>query len=119
MHVKAYRRLAIMLLVLAVGALAAGCGWLGAASGSKELTLGYIGWDENVAVSSLTKVLLEEELGYQVELQRTNVAVVKQVFRGVAEGDLDVFQDVWMPNHKEYLSEVKGDVKHLDPWFEG
>jgi glycine betaine/proline transport system substrate-binding protein len=118
--VKAYRRrLPILLLVLAVVASTAGCGGLGAVSGGKELTLGYIEWDENVAVSSLTKVLLEEELGYTVELQRTNVAVVKQVFGGVAEGDLDAFQDVWMPNQRAYLSEVEGNVEHLDPWFEG
>jgi glycine betaine/proline transport system substrate-binding protein len=118
--VKAYRRrLPILLLVLAVVASTTGCGGLGAVSGVKELTLGYIEWDENVAVSSLTKVLLEEELGYTVELQRTNVAVVKQVFGGVAEGDLDAFQDVWMPNQRAYLSEVEGNVEHLDPWFEG
>jgi glycine betaine/proline transport system substrate-binding protein len=118
--VKAYRRrLPILLLVLAVVASTAGCGGLGAVSGGKELTLGYIEWDENVAVSSLTKVLLEEELGYTVELQRTNVAVVKQVFGGVAEGDLDGFQDVWMPNQRAYLSEVEGNVEHFDPWFEG
>ena len=117
---KAYRRrLPILLLVLAVVASTAGCGGLGAVSGGKELTLGYIEWDENVAVSSLTKVLLEEELGYTVELQRTNVAVITQVFGGVAEGDLDAFQDVWMPNQRAYLSEVEGNVEHLDPWFEG
>ena len=117
---KAYRRrLPILLLVLAVVASIAGCGGLGAVSGGKELTLGYIEWDENVAVSSLTKVLLEEELDYTVELQRTNVAVVKQVFGGVAEGDLDAFQDVWMPNQRAYLSKVDGNVEHLDPWFEG
>jgi glycine betaine/proline transport system substrate-binding protein len=117
--VKAYRRLLILSLVLAVGALAASCGGLGAVSGGKDLTLGYIGWDENVAVSTLTKVLLEEEFGYEVELQRSNVAVLNQAFRGVAEGNLDAFQDVWLPNQKHYLSEVENDVEHLDPWFEG
>src|ERR671933_2570458 len=108
-----------MSLVLAVGALAASCGGLSAVSGDKKLTLGYIGWDENVAVSSLTKVLLEEDLGYKVELKRTNVAVLKQVYRGVAEGDLDAFQDVWIPNQSAYLSDVEDEVVHLDPWFEG
>jgi glycine betaine/proline transport system substrate-binding protein len=119
MHVKAYRRLPIVLLVLVVGMLAAGCSGSGVVSGGKELTLGYIGWDENVAVSTLTEVLLEEEFGYEVELQRSDEAVVKQVYMGVAEGDLDAFQDVWIPNQKEYLSEVEDDVEHLDPWFEG
>ena len=114
---KAHRRLLNLLLFPMVGVLAAGCSGLGAVSGGKELTLGYIGWDENVAVSSLTKVLLEEELGYEkVELQ---LADLGPVFRGVAEGDLDAFQDVWMPNHRDYLSEVGDDVEHLDPWFEG
>jgi glycine betaine/proline transport system substrate-binding protein len=115
--VKAHKKLLPLLLLLAVGVLAAGCG---VASGGRELTLGYIGWDENVAVSNLTKVLLEEELGYErVELQLTDVAVVKQVFRGVADGDLDAFQDVWIPNHQNYLSEVADGVEHLDPWYEG
>jgi glycine betaine/proline transport system substrate-binding protein len=119
--VKACIRLLILTLVLAVvGVLAVGCGGLGAVAGGKALTLGYIGWDENVAVSTLTKVLLEEELGYEtVELQRSNVAVLKQVFEGVAEGELDAFQDVWLPNQKNYLREVEDDVEHLDPWFEG
>jgi glycine betaine/proline transport system substrate-binding protein len=103
-------------LALLVVALASGCGNLG----GRELTLGYIAWDENVAISSLTKVLLEDELGYErVELQRTDVAVVKQVFQGVADGDLAAFQDVWIPNHKNYLSAVGDDVEHLDPWYEG
>jgi glycine betaine/proline transport system substrate-binding protein len=113
---KLRKRLLALLLVLAVGVPAAGCG----ISGGRELTLGYIGWDENVAVSTLTKVLLEEELGYEtVDLQLTDEAVVKRVFQGVAGGDLDAFQDVWIPNHKKHLSEVGGDVEQLDPWFEG
>jgi glycine betaine/proline transport system substrate-binding protein len=120
MHVKAYRRLPILLLfLLTVGMLAAGCSGMGAVSGGKQLTLGYIGWDENVAVSTLTKVLLEEKFGYEVELQRSDEAVLKQVYTGVAGGELDAFQDVWIPNQKEYLGEVEDDVEHLDPWFEG
>jgi glycine betaine/proline transport system substrate-binding protein len=119
MHVKAYRRLPILLLLLVVGTLATGCSGLGAVSGGKQLTLGYIDWDENVAVSTLTKVLLEEKLGYKVELQRSDEAVLKQVYTGVAGGELDAFQDVWIPNQKEYLSEVEDEVEHLDPWFEG
>ena len=116
---SAYKRVLVLVLVLAVWALAAGCGWPAAIAASKELKLGYIGWDENVAVSNLTMVLLEEELGYEVELHVRNEAVVKQVFRDVADGDLEAFQDVWLPNHKNYLSEVEDDVEHLEPWFEG
>jgi glycine betaine/proline transport system substrate-binding protein len=113
-------RLVALLLALSAGLLATGCGGLLGAAGGKELTLGYIAWDENVAVSNLTKVLLEEDLGYgKVELQLIDVEVVKQVFQGVADGDLAAFQDVWMPNLEENLSKVKEDVVHLDPWFKG
>jgi len=99
----------------------AGCG-SGGGSGSsgnssKTLTLGNIGWAENIAVANLTKVLFEEDLGYQeVELKLLDVG---PLFQGVAGGDLHAFQDVWMPNHEQLLSKVGDDVQHLDPWFKG
>lgn len=105
-----------LVLALIVGILAAGCGG-GAASENKRLTLGYIEWDENVALSNLTKVLLEQELGYEeVELQ---LADVGPVFQGVASGDLDGFQDVWMPLHENYIEDLSENIEHLDPWYEG
>ncbi len=104
-------------LLLLVGVLLTGCGGGGSSPENRELKIGNIGWDENVAVSNLTKVLLEEELGYEsVELQTADVG---RVFEGVGNGDLDAFQDVWMPNHEEYLNEVESDVEQLDPWFRG
>jgi glycine betaine/proline transport system substrate-binding protein len=112
----------LVLLAVAVAVfVAAGCGGGGgggsAESGNKTLTLGDIGWTENVAVANLTKVVLEEDLGYQeVELKTLDVGLL---FEGVAGGDLNAFQDVWMPNHKQLLAEVENDVEHLEPWYEG
>ena len=84
---------------------------------SKTLTLGDIGWTESIAVSNLTKVLFEEDLGYEsVDLKTLDVA---PLFQGVAQGDLAAFQDVWMPNHRSYLNDVQDQVEHLDPWFDG
>ncbi len=98
----------------------AGCGGGGgggSGSANKTLTLGNIGWAENLAVSNLTKVIFEEDLGYEeVELKLLDVG---PLFQGVASGDLHAFQDVWMPNHEDLLAEVEDDVKHLDPWFQG
>jgi glycine betaine/proline transport system substrate-binding protein len=113
------------MLKVSGGALAAasllgltGCGGGGSSgSASKTLTLGNIGWTENEALSTLTKVVLEGDLGYkEVKLQ---VAQIGLVFEGVGSGKIDAFQDVWMPNHEQYLSEVENDVEHLKPWFEG
>lgn len=99
-----------------------GCGSGGGGSSSsdnssKTLTLGNIGWAENIAVSNLTKVIFERDLGYgEVELKLLDVG---PLFTGVAGGDLQAFQDVWMPNHEDLLAEVEDDVEHLDPWFQG
>ena len=105
-----------VVLALSVGLLASGCGQA-ASPESTRLVIGYIGWDENVAVSNLTKLLLEEELGYEeVELEQTNLKVV---FEKVGDGEMDAFQDVWLPNHSEELEAVEGDVEVLRSWFRG
>src|ERR687894_2983094 len=114
------KRLMVLVLTFTVAAFVAGCGGGGggsAESENKTLTLGSIGWTENVAVANLTKVVMEEDLGYQeVELKTLDVGLL---FEGVASGDLHAFQDVWIPNHTQLLSEVEGDVEHLEPWYEG
>jgi glycine betaine/proline transport system substrate-binding protein len=37
----------------------------------------------------------------------------------VASGELDAFQDVWLPNQEALLDQIAEDVGHLDPWFLG
>lgn len=103
------------ILALALGALATGCG---GSAGSGEIQLGSVGWDENVAASYLTKVLLEDELGYErVEVSTTDLDCA---YREVASGELDASQDVWLPNQEALLDAVASeDVEHLDPWFRG
>jgi glycine betaine/proline transport system substrate-binding protein len=113
---KSGGKLLAAILALALGALApTGCGLLGQ---DEVLRLGNIGWDENVAVSNLTKVLLEDELAYEL-VEISNAQDLDSTYRGVASGELDAFQDVWLPNQEDLLDEVAGDVEHLDPWFLG
>jgi len=110
------KHLAAILALLVLGALAlTGCGGLGQGKG---LRLANIGWDENVAVSSLTKVLLEDELGYEsVEIDTSED--LDLTYQEVASGELDAFQDVWLPNQQALLKRVDQDVERLDPWFLG
>jgi glycine betaine/proline transport system substrate-binding protein len=106
----------VAILALVLGAVAlTGCGGLGQ---NKGLLLANIGWDENVAVSNLTKVLLEDELGYETVEIRTQDNL-NATYRDVASGELDAFQDVWLPNQKAKLDQVAEEVEHLDPWFLG
>ena len=112
--VKAGRKLLAVILALVVSALTAGCG---SSEQPTELKLANIGWDENVAVSNLTKVLLEDELVYEsVDVQ---AAELDSTFQEVADGDMDAFQDVWLPNQTALLEGVSEDLELLDPWFVG
>ena len=101
------------LLLLIAGALGAGCGF----GGGGGLTLGYLGWDENVANSYLTKVLLEEELGYDnVELKLADD--VGSVYKDLIEGETDAFLDAWMPNHEQFVEEGRGRIgASKEPWY--
>jgi len=109
-------KLVVAILALVLGALTlTGCGGLGQ---NKGLLLANIGWDENVAVSNLTKVLLEDELGYDSVEIRTQDNL-NATYRDVARGEVDAFQDVWLPNQEALLDQVAEDVEHLDAWFLG
>jgi glycine betaine/proline transport system substrate-binding protein len=97
-----------------------GCGSSGgSSSSSKTLTLGSIGWTENIAVSNLTKYVMGDELGYDVQLK--GPLDLGPMFQGLASGDLNAFQDVWLPNNQQYLDkpQIKPQVELLDPWFQG
>jgi glycine betaine/proline transport system substrate-binding protein len=109
------KRLAAI-LALVLGALAlTGCSGLGQ---GRVLILANIGWDENVAVANLTKILLEDKLDYERVDIDTNEDL-DSTYRRVASGELDAFQDVWLPNQEDLLDQVAEEVEHLDPWFLG
>ncbi len=102
-------------LLILVSILAGGCG--GGSLENSRITLGDIGWDESVAVANLTKVLLEDEVGYEeVELQTLDVTLL---FEGVGNGELGAFQDVWLPNHQDYLNEQGDNVVQIGEWYQG
>jgi glycine betaine/proline transport system substrate-binding protein len=113
---KASKKLLAVILAVVVSAIAAGCG--GSSPESRELNLGVAtGWDENQVIANLTKILLEEELGYgEVRLTELELG---PVFEGVGSGDLDAFQDMWLPNHQAQLDAVENDVVQLSPWYQG
>jgi glycine betaine/proline transport system substrate-binding protein len=104
----------LSLFLIIAGTLSTGCG--GDAS-AKTLDIADIGWTENTAIAQITKVLLEEELGY--EEVTIHVRELDSVYDDVAEGDLDAFQDVWLPNQRELLASVEDGVEQLGFSYEG
>jgi glycine betaine/proline transport system substrate-binding protein len=113
---KASKKLLAVILALVAGAVVSGCG--GGSPESRDLNLGVAtGWDEAAVVANLSKIIMEEDLGYgEVRLQELELGPVIQ---GVASGDLDAYQDIWLPNHQAQIDEVENDVILLDPWYDG
>lgn len=80
----------------------------------KKVTIAGVNWAEGVAITQLSKALLEKE-GYTVELKNADVA---PVFAAVSSGDADVFLDAWMPvTHKEYLDRFGANLEILGTSF--
>lgn len=79
------------------------------------ITIGLIPWDEAIAVTNLWQILLEEE-GYEVEQVQLEVG---GLYSGVANGDLDLFLDAWLPaTHADYWEEFGDDIEELATWYE-
>jgi glycine betaine/proline transport system substrate-binding protein len=111
-----------LLFILALAVLLAGCGPEESEAkppplSERTLTLAYVEWDESVAISYLTKVLLEERTDHgNVELKEVEP---EAAYRGVADGEYDAFLDVWLPNHSALLEGVEGEVATMNSWLIG
>ncbi|HZK56134.1 MAG TPA: glycine betaine ABC transporter substrate-binding protein [Desulfosporosinus sp.] len=108
-----------MVSLLAIG-LVAGCGTTTPkddatkTSENKTINMGYVNWAEDVAVSNVWKVILEEK-GYTVNLKSLEVA---PLFVGLNKGDLDVFMDAWLPTtHKTYWEKYKDKLDDYGIWY--
>ncbi|WP_046470593.1 glycine betaine ABC transporter substrate-binding protein [Allosalinactinospora lopnorensis] len=83
---------------------------------AQSVTIALIPWDENIAVTNMWQVLLEEK-GYDVTVQDVDVA---PTFQGIAQGDLDVFMDAWLPDtHGEYWDQYGEQIEDVGVWYEG
>lgn len=99
-----------ILIALVIGVVAS----CGTANNDKKVTIAYVNWAEGIAMTQLSKVLLEKE-GYTVALKNADVA---PVFAAVAAGNADVFLDTWMPvTHKEYLDKFGANLEILGTNF--
>lgn len=114
------RRSRLMTVVaLAVAMMLAACSGqtqsVGSSGGDdKSVTIGYVPFDEVIAVSYLWKNLLEKQ-GYKVEMQQLEVATV---YQGVANGQLDVFFGGVPITHKDYWDRFGKDFTTTGQWYD-
>lgn len=110
----------IMLALLAAGVLTmslVGCGaGSNASSGKDTVKLAYVNWSEGIAITNLAAVILEDKMGYDVELTMADAA---PVFTSIASGNTDAFLDVWLPvTHKSYIEKYGDDIVDLGIVFD-
>ncbi|MFI0089288.1 ABC transporter permease/substrate binding protein [Streptomyces bobili] len=111
----------VVVLALAAG----GMGVFGSNSGTaeasatdvgkgKEITIGYIPWDEGIASTYLWKELLEKR-GFEV---KTTQYAVAPLYTGLATGQIDFQTDSWLPTtHAEYWKKYGEQLDDLGKWY--
>ncbi|MBQ1016791.1 glycine betaine ABC transporter substrate-binding protein [Micromonospora sp. D93] len=104
-----------MTAALALGGAAA-CGEQDDASDNgKKITIGYMAWDEAIAASHLWQDILQDK-GYEVELKNLEAGLV---YGGLANGDIDLFLDSWLPQtHASYLEKYGDKLEKLGVWYD-
>ncbi|MDQ7093303.1 glycine betaine ABC transporter substrate-binding protein [Desulfosporosinus sp. PR] len=108
---------ALALIILLTVSIATGCGQQSGGQDAKPLIkIGYINWQEDVAVTYLWQEILQEK-GYQVELLSVDAA---PLFVGLNKGDLDLFLDSWLPiTQQAYWEKYKDKLDDYGSWYTG
>jgi glycine betaine/proline transport system substrate-binding protein len=84
---------------------------------SGTVKIAYVNWAEGIAMTNLAKVVLEDEMGYDVE---TTMADPGLVFASLSQSDQDVFMDGWLPvTHESYMNQFGEDLTDLGYNFKG
>ena len=91
--------------------LVAGAMTFGAAAQAADLVIGVPNWPSVAVTAEVIKVVLEDNLGLEIELQNGTNPIV---FEAMDSGSMQVHPEVWLPNqsnlHKTYVKD-KGSVR--------
>ncbi len=97
---------------LLTGALLAS---LTTAATAETVRIAYPNWAEGIAMTNLVAVILEDELGFDVELTQADPGLI---YADVANGGQDVFIDAWLPvTHADYWKEYGSKLENLGTTF--
>ncbi len=83
----------------------------------KTADLAYVNWAEGIAYTNLAKVILEDKMGYDVNITATEVGMG---YTAVADGGQDAFMETWLPVlHASYYEEYGDRLVDLGHVYEG
>ncbi len=101
------KRIIVLLAIAAMIAVSAVPGF----AGDKEVKLAYVEWDCSVATTNVAKAVLQERLGYEVEILPVAASAMWQA---VASGDVDAMVSAWLPiTHSDYYKRFDKDVENV------
>ncbi len=81
------------------------------------IELGYVLWDSEIASTHVVAAVLQDEMGYQVNLTDVDAG---PMWTGIARGNFDAIVAAWLPGtHAEYMASFGDDVVDLGPNLEG
>lgn len=82
-----------------------------------KVELAYVEWSCATASANVVKAVLQEKLGYDVEIIPVSAAAMWQA---LSTGDVDGMTTAWLPvTHGHYMEKVKDNVVDLGPNCEG
>lgn len=99
----------LALSIAAVGLF--GCRRLRIEEPERNIRLTYVDWDEGIALTSLAAAVLEDRMGYRVELIMEDADAA---FAALAAGDTDAFLNVRLPSiHKSQVEQYECNMIDL------
>jgi glycine betaine/proline transport system substrate-binding protein len=108
------RRLTWILGTLLVFGLLCGPG-VQAADYNKPIKIGWTAWSTAEANTKLIKQILEDKMGYDVELVMSDIGIQ---YQGISNGDIDLMLMSWLPTtHQNYWKKFAGKVVNLGPIY--
>lgn len=86
-----------------------------AGSHDEPIEIGWTAWSDAEAVTKMARTILEEEMGYEVELTMADIGVQ---YEGLAGDDLDIMLMAWLPvTHQDYWETHVANVDNLGPIY--
>ncbi|MDT9726496.1 glycine/betaine ABC transporter substrate-binding protein [Xylanibacillus composti] len=83
----------------------------------KQIKLAYVAWDSEIASTNVVKTVLEEKLGYEVEMLQVDAG---PMWQGVSDGSADAMVAAWLPGtHQSYYERFEGQFEDLGANLEG
>lgn len=77
---------------------------------NKTISIGYINWDDGIALTHLVEVILEQ-LGYRVILKNADPA---PIYATMARGKVDLLMDAWLPaTQADYMKQYGKNLEIL------